>query len=177
MNNLKTATFIVCCCLLWAPLSSAQISDPNNPDLNPENYVPENMYFHAGAYYGLSQPVAADLKHISMSGPIPLEIAKTYEPIFQAMVDRRGVKQYMETDFMVTSLFPESYTNGNTVFIIYKEDSVIEDYFALKKYKQQLIDDGNYDREGRHDVAYRFGQLLSYTDENIKANIEKNDPE
>ncbi|MBT6036421.1 MAG: hypothetical protein HOJ34_01060 [Kordiimonadaceae bacterium] len=177
MNKLKIVGVLLLGCLFWAPFVAAQISDPENPDLNSGNYDVGNMYFHVGTYYGLSQPVATDLKQISLSGPMDQNDAKIYEEMFEAVIKRRGLKQYLETDFLVTDLFPEDYTRSKAVFIVYKRDQVIEDYLALKKYKQDLVSTGKYDRVARREVASRFGEFLSYTDEQIEINLKKNGPE
>ncbi len=170
MNKLFGAIFICALC----SNAAAQISDPENPDLNPENYVVDNLCFHVGTYYGLSQPVAGDLKDIAISGPMNHEIAKTYAPMFQNVIERRGLKQYLENDFLVTDLFPQAYTHGKSVFIVYKMDSVIENYLALKQAKADLVEAGNYTGEARRQIASRFGKLLSYSDETIAQYIARN---
>lgn len=177
MDKFKIVIIVVLSCLLWIPFVSAQITDPENPDLNSKSYEPDNMYFHVGAYYGLSQPVATDLKKISLSGPIDHQVALTYEKIFKMVIERRGLKQYLETELLVTDLFPEAYTSGKTVFIVYKEDKTIEDYLALKKYKQGLVSAGKYDRNASRDVATRFAKFFSYTNERTEQNIGKNGPQ
>lgn len=176
MIKLRNVGIVLLGFLFWVPIVAAQISDPENPDLNPDNYEVDNMYFHVGTYYGLSQPVASDLKLISLSGPMDQDIAKNYEKMFETVIKRRGLKQYLETDFLVTDLFPEEYTSGKAVFVVYKHDQVIEDYLALKKYKQDLVSAGKYDRSARREVASKFGKFLSYTDEQIEQNLKRNSP-
>ena len=155
-------------------IAQAQISDQNDPDLDPDNYDVDNMYFHVGVYFGLSQAVAIDLKHIAISGVMEHDIAKIYEPVFKTAIERRGLKQYLEVDFLVTDLFPEAYTENKSTFIVYKQDSILEQYLALKERKQELIDNNNYDQAARREVATGFGKLLSYTDETIEENLKKN---
>ncbi len=170
---MKKLSFVLIFSLLCSR-AAAQVSDPENPDLDPNNYQVENIYFHVGTYYGLSQPVATDLKKISISGPMDHDVAKTYEAIFKEAIERRGLKQYLENDFLVTDLFPESYTHGKSVFIVYKYDDVIEEYLALKERKKELMVAGNYSGAARHALAASFGQFLSYTDERIEEYIGRN---
>lgn len=47
-------------------------------------------------------------------------------------------------------------------------DYSLDAYFEVKKYKKQLIDEGDYDLAACRDVATRFGKLLSYHDERIE---------
>lgn len=161
--------------IFYTSVTAAQIAMPDDPDLDPSHYMPDNIYFHVGAYYGLSQPVATDLKKISLSGPTEHETAEIYEEVFKTVIERRGLKQYLETDFLVTPLFPESYTRNKSVFLVYKYDTVLEDYLALKQQRQRLIDAGNYDAAAKRDVARKFGTFFSYSAEQIEENIAKNE--
>ncbi|MDN3507772.1 MAG: hypothetical protein P0S94_02495, partial [Simkaniaceae bacterium] len=71
--------------------------------------------------------------------------------------------------------FPEEYTRGKSVFLVYKYDGVLQDYFDLKKQKQALIDAGNYDASARREIARKFGQFFNYSSEQIEQNISKNE--
>ncbi|MGI9261576.1 MAG: hypothetical protein ACR2QR_06060 [Woeseiaceae bacterium] len=137
-------------------------------DLNPDNYTTANIYYHVGAVSGLGETIKYDLKKIGLSAPMPKDVIDTYEPIFQHAIERQGIKYYREDDFLVTDMFPEERTNGKILLVIYKNDDVLEAYFNVKKYKQELIDSGEYDLAARREVATRFGKLLSYHDEQIE---------
>ncbi len=162
---------MVSMCLL--SVSQAQITDPEKPDLNQKNYDVDNMYWHVGVYSGLAQAVMADIKHLALSGPMDHNIADIYEDMFLDAAKRRGLKQYKEPDILVADLFPEEYVKNKTAFIVYKHDSVLEEYLALKKYKQGLVDAGRYDMAARQEIATKFGKLLSYTDERIEEYLKR----
>ena len=170
---LKRACVFMLMGAMWSHSVFAQVTDPDNPDLNPTNYDVDNMYWHVGVYFGLSQAVMIDVKHLALSGPMEHDVANTYEEMFLAAAERRGLKQYKESDILVADLFPEEYVKDKTAFIVYKHDRVLADYLALKRYKQGLVDTGRYDMDARREVAVRFGKLLSYTDERIEGYLKQ----
>ena len=73
----------------------------------------------------------------------------------------------------MTDLFSPSRTNGLTLFLIYKGDT-LEKYNALKKRKAELIANNQYDESGRREIATGFGKLLDYSDDVINRLIASN---
>ncbi len=154
--------------ILATSLSITQAQESTQPNLDLANYTTANPYFHSGAVSGLSEAIVLDKKKIGLSSVMTVETADEFEYVLKHVIERRGLKYYREDDFLVTDMFPEERTKGKVLLVIYKNDEDLEDYFAVKKYKQSIIDAGNYDLAARRDIATRFGKLLSYSDEQIE---------
>lgn len=138
-----------------------------------EKYDVSNIYFHMGVIGAFAEMVYLDVKKIGLSEMFTAEEATKYEPVIKQIADRNGVQYYREDDFLVTDLYPPMKTEGLTLYLIYKGDT-LKDYLALKERKTQLIADDKYDKEGRRQIAYQFGKLLSYPDNIIDELITKN---
>ena len=61
---------------------------------------------------------------------------------------------------------------SDKVIFIAQNKKVLDDYFALKKLKQQAIDEGRLE-EVEIEIAWTFGKLLSYSDEYISQLISE----
>ena len=149
-------------------ISSAIAQESDNADLDTANYNTKNIYYHVGAVSGLSESIKYDLKKVGLSAPMTKDVIDKYEHVFKFAIERQELKYYREADFLVTDLFPHDVAKDKELFFIYKNDEVLEEYFAIKKYKQKLVDEGKLDLAARRDVATKFGKLLSYTDERIE---------
>ena len=161
---------IVACALSF---SLAQAQEGAAPHLDLANFTTANPYFHSGAVSGLSEAIVLDKKRIGLSSTMTVETADEFEYVLKHVIERRGLKYYREEDFLVTDMFPEERTNGKVLLVIYKNDNDLSDYFAVKKYKQGIIDAGEYDLAARRDIATRFGKLLSYSDAQIEFFLER----
>ncbi len=156
---------IAFCALSYSP---AQAQEATAPHLDLANYSTANPYFHSGAVSGLSEAIVLDKKKIGLSSTMSVATADEFEYVLKHVIERRGLKYYREEDFLVTDMFPEERTKGKVLLVIYKNDKDLEDYFAVKKYKQEIIDGERYDLAARREIATRFGKLLSYSDEQIE---------
>ena len=58
--------------------------------------------------------------------------------------------------------------------IFYQDDKVLQEYLDLKEEKKQAQATGTYTPEKRRDIAWRYGKLLSYTDEGIQRLLDQN---
>ena len=78
------------------------------------------------------------------------------EGLLRVMADQ-GVMGTLETDLIVTDLFPADIAKGKHVMLIYKTESVLEEYRALKADKAALVDAGRVRRSGarRYRLAIR----------------------
>jgi hypothetical protein len=74
----------------------------------------------------------------------------------------QGVKIKLEKHIITTDLFPEEFTRGKWVFIIYKYPEVLQNYLDLKSKKEQLKKEKRYKGKGRKAIAIGLGKLLSY---------------
>lgn len=140
---------------------------------NLEEFTVENIHFHMGVIAAFAEVVNMDVKQIGLSEMFSAEEATKWEPVVKHIAERNGVSYYRESDFLVTDLFSPERTNGLTLFLIYKGDT-LDKYKTLKARKAELIAANKYDQEGRCEIATGFGQLLDYSDAVINRLIESN---
>ena len=126
-----------------------------------------------GVVAGFAEVVKMDVKQIGLSEMFTTEEATKWEPVIKHITERNGVMYYKEDDFLVTDLFPSSITDGLTLFVIYKDDT-LDKYKALKKRKAKLVSASKYDKAGRREIAVGFGKLLDYSDSVIDGLIDSN---
>ena len=81
--------------------------------------------------------------------------------------EKYGIPIYVEQEFLTTQLFDTAITEGKSVIFIAQSQKILDEYFALKKFKQQAIEQGNL-ADVEDEIAWKFGRLLSYDDETIK---------
>ncbi|MCB2090256.1 MAG: hypothetical protein KDF58_02330 [Alphaproteobacteria bacterium] len=141
---------------------------------NMEDFTVKNIYFHMGVIAAFAEVVNMDVKQIGLSEMFTEEEASKWEPVVRHIAERNNVKYYRENDFLVTDLFDPARTDGKTLFLIYKGDT-LEKYQTLKKKKAELIAQNKYDKAARRDIATAFGRLLDYSDEVIDRLIEGSD--
>lgn len=140
---------------------------------NLEEFTVENIHFHMGVVAAFAEVVNMDVKQIGLSEMFSKEDATKWEPVVNHIAERNGVKAYRENDFLVTDLFSPTRTNGLTLFLIYKGDT-LDKYIALKNRKAELIANNKYDDAGHREIATGFGKLLDYSDDVINRLIESN---
>lgn len=140
---------------------------------NLEEFTVENIHFHMGVIAAFAEVVNMDVKQIGLSEMFTTEEATKWEPVVKHIAERNGVLYYRESDFLVTELFDAARTDGLTLFVIYKGDT-LEKYNSLKKRKADYITSNNYDQAARREIATGFGKLLDYSDEVINRLIENN---
>ncbi len=140
---------------------------------NLDEFTVENIHFHMGVVAGFAEVVKMDVKQIGLSEMFTAEEATKWETVIKHITERNGVMYYKESDFLVTDLFPSSITDGLTLFVIYKDDT-LDKYNALKKRKADLISADKYDKASRREIAVGFGKLLDYSDSVIDGLIDSN---
>ncbi|MEX0299698.1 MAG: hypothetical protein AB3N28_11565 [Kordiimonas sp.] len=121
---------------------------------------------HIGAIGAFAEMVRLDVKRLALGSPVsPAEMEKVL-PHAQKVIEHNGVEYFLETDFLVTDLYPAAVTDGKHVLFIYKGET-IQEYLALKKEQSDLIEKGTYDKTARLKIAHAFGKLLSYPKKTI----------
>ncbi len=117
---------------------------------------------HVGEIKAWCEAAKSGAKAMSLSAPFK---PKDYERLSRHMEEqasRNGVKFYLERDLIRADLFADLNLSGIWVFIIYRDDHVLEDYLNLKSEMARLVDGGEYKGEARRGVALRFARLLGY---------------
>ncbi len=137
----------------------------------------DSYSYHLGAADVFCEMVRAGVKKIALSHPCDSKAERDgFLPDFDKLCGKYGVYYYTEDDPIITDLFPVSMNRGKYQVIFYQEESALQDYLGLKGEKADALKNGSYD-ELRTGLAYRYGKLLSYTDDGIDrllaANQEK----
>jgi len=128
--------------------------------------------FQLGVLFAFSEMVAADLKKMALSLPF---LPKDYVPLVKdakKITRKWGVKTKLEKRLLTTDLFPEEFTRGKWVLIIYKSPEVLKTYLYLKSKKEQLLKEDNYKGRGREAIAVGLGELLSYRKDVIRRKLK-----
>jgi uroporphyrinogen-III synthase len=128
--------------------------------------------YHLGVIFAFAEMVAADLKKMALSLPF---LPKDHERIVKdakRIVREEGIRIRLEKHLLTTDLFPEEFTRGKWVFIIYKYPKVLKKYLSLKSKKERLIHEDRYKGKGREAIAVGFGDLLSYRKDVIRKKLK-----
>ena len=150
---------LIALCACQAPPAEETSTDPNAID--------ERSY-QLGVIGAFAEVVGVGVKRLALSSAMaPDDMAGLLEEA-KTIVARNDALSFLETDFLVTDLFPAEVTDGKHVLFIYL-DPVKGEYIALKARKQSLIENGQYDGEARKEIAREMGRLLSYPEERIEA--------
>ena len=109
-----------------------------------------------------------DAKEMSLSAPFKKGEYELILPYMREYAERNSVNYYLEKELLKTDLFQDIDLEGIWVFIIYRKQEVLLAYLSLKKEKQQLIEEGQYNGEKRREIARKMGRLLGYSDSAIE---------
>ena len=134
----------------------------------------DRFSYELGAADCFCEMVRAGVKRLALAHPCdsPQE-RDQYLPYFEELCRKYGVKLYVEDEAFLTDLFPLSLNQGKYNALFYQEGSALQEYLALKGEKKAALAQGTYG-QARRDIAWRFGTLLSYTDEGIRRLLESN---
>lgn len=130
--------------------------------------------YHLGAADCFCEMVRAGVKKIALSHPCDSkEERNKFLEDFDSLCKKYNVSYYIEDEPFLTDLFPISLNKDKYNVIFYSDKKDLEAYLNLKKEKELSMHDNLYE-DNRSDIAYRYGKLLSYTDERIKKLITDN---
>ena len=133
--------------------------------------------------YGLEpaeiKAAIADAGLVALSAHVPFQelvadMDGTIAKYVEIGVQYIAIPYLMEEDRPGTPKFednvkPVSYTHLD----VYKRQ-VLQEYLALKEEKRKARETGAYTPEKRREIAWRYGKLLSYTDEGIERLLAAN---
>lgn len=123
-----------------------------------------------------AEMVSTGCKRVALGAPVDDEKLRDEHLEFAKKIcEEKGVYCCPENGGFLTDLFPAWLNRDKFNVLIYKEDKDREAYFELKNRKAQLVKDGKYDAAARKAIAYEFGKMLAYQDEDIQRMIDKND--
>jgi hypothetical protein len=127
--------------------------------------------FDTGSYYlgitgGFAEVVAMGCKRLALSAPYDAQMLAAVLPATKQIVASHGIVMAIEPDLLVTPLFPADSASGRTVILLAADETVLAEYFALKQLRADAIARNELTLV-EHTLAWRFGKLLSYSDEAI----------
>ena len=134
-------------------------------------YAIDQTSYHLGVIFAFSEMVAADLKKMALGLPFSPKDYVSLVKDAKRIAREEGVRTRLEKHLLTTDLFPEEFTRGKWVFIIYKYPEVLKKYLSLKSKKDQLIRENNYKGRKREAIAVGFGELLSYRKDVIRRKL------
>lgn len=138
--------------------------------LDPESY---RIGRFAGSANAWSEAARSGAKEMSLSSPFPPGDHDLLLPYVERATEENQVRFHLDKTLMTTDLFADVDLGGHWVFIIYKEEKVLEDYLALKAEKERLEEEGGYVEEARRRIARGMGRLLGYSDGYIEERMKR----
>jgi hypothetical protein len=133
----------------------------------------DQVSFNLGVIFAFAEMVAIDVKKMAFSLPFLPEEYDRLAKDAKKIAKGEGVKMKLEKRILATDLFPEEFTRGKWVFIIYKYPEVLKSYLHLKSKKEQLIKENNYKGKERKAIAVGLGKLLSYKMDAIREKLNE----
>ena len=135
----------------------------------------DSFSYKLGAADCFCEMVRAGVKKIALAHPCDSrEERDGFLPEFRKLCEEYGVKLYCEDEGFLTDLFPAALNKDRFNVIFYPDDAVLQEYLALKEEKRKARETGAYTPEKRREIAWRYGKLLSYTDEGIERLLAAN---
>lgn len=132
--------------------------------------------YQCGVIDAFNEVVRAGVKRIALSHPVDSrEEAMELISFSQQICQQYGNHFYLEESPLLTDLFPISLNKGKYNIIYYRQEEDIRQYLALKKRKQQLLEQQAYQGEARRQIAVEYGKLLSYSPEAIERYLAQNE--
>ena len=130
--------------------------------------------YHLGAADCFCEMVRAGVKKIALLHQCDSkEERNTFLEDFDELCAKYKVSYHIEDEPLLTDLFPTSLNKDKYNVIFYSDKKDLEEYLNLKREKKDSLENNNYQSK-RHDIAYRYGKLLSYSDDRIIKLIEDN---
>jgi hypothetical protein len=126
----------------------------------------DSRSYNLGVIAAFAEIVSMDVKKLALSAPLTPQEMDGLITGAEIIANENGVSIYIEKNFLVTDLFPETLTKGKYVLMIYKPPIKME-YLKLKEEKNRLVDSGRYEDQARKLVARKMGRLLSYPESKI----------
>ena len=153
------------CLLLWPATSMSGLAAAEAKKIDIYSY-------NLGVIGAFSEVVSLGIKKLALSAPLTAGDIGQIMPEAKKIAKRNGVRLYLETDFLVTDLFPAEITREKQVLLIYL-GSTLKEYLALKTEKKKLVKNGGYQGEPRQEVARQMGRLLSYPEATINRMLKE----
>lgn len=128
--------------------------------------------YHAGINTAFAEVVGAGCKKLALSDVYSHDFAKEMMAATELAAKKYNVLLHVESNLLVTKLFPSDVAKNKTVIMILQNQGVLDEYLEIKSLKEESNNKGNPD-ELELEIAKRFGKLLSYDDASIERLLTK----
>ena len=145
------------------------MSDTPLPDIIPDFSL---LSFMAGTCLAFSEAVGFGVKQLALSSVYDDEELEVMLKVIDYASKRFGTVYKPEPNLLESKLFPRDIARGKTVVLIAHDQSVLDEYAALKKLREESDASGNPE-ETELEIAGRFGRLLNYDEAAITGLIAK----
>jgi hypothetical protein len=132
--------------------------------------------YYAGTMVAASEFVSYGVKKLALSPTFNEEQLKALLPVAEKEAGRYGIPIYVEKDLLVTQLFRADIAVGKTVIMFAYKQEILDEYHKLKQIRKEALEKGTL-ADLEEEIAWKFGRLLSYTDETIKRLIAERSEE
>ena len=135
----------------------------------------DSYSYHCGFIDCVNEMIQAGVKPLALSRPMDSrEERDALVPFARESCRRWGNRLYIEDEPLLTDLFPVSMNQNRHNILLYRADHVLEQYLRLKDRKRALLEEKAYFGGNRAQIAWEFGRLLSYPEEDIRRLIARN---
>jgi len=124
------------------------------------------LSYYAGTISTSAEFVSYGCKKLALSATLSEEELSALFPHAEQKAQEYGIPIYVEKDLLVTELFSPFIAQGKTVILFAYNQDVLDEYFSLKGLRENAVKEDRLE-ETEKEIAWRFGRLLSYTDDTI----------
>ncbi|MFC2158732.1 hypothetical protein ACFLT9_12930 [Acidobacteriota bacterium] len=133
--------------------------------------------FHLLSYTSGSLATAAEFvgvgcKKLALSPTLSEDQLEVLLPVAEREAGSNRIPIFVERSLLVTKLFPSDVAKDKIVILMAHTQAVLDEYFRIKADRVQAEEEGLLS-DIEDELAWRFGKLLSYTDETIERLISE----
>ncbi len=139
-------------------------------------YRMDSISYHLGVIFAFAEMVALKVKPLAFSLPFSPKDYRRLASQAKRIAKEQGVHVRLDRRILTTDLFPEEFTQGKWVLLIYKDPSVLAEYRRLKSEKRRLVAEKRYRGRARKGIALGLGRLLGYRISAIEEKLQKGVP-
>ena len=132
--------------------------------------------YHCGVIDAFNEMVACGVKRLALSHPFATaEERAQVLPFVETITAKYHTMYYLEDRLLISDLFDPTVHEGKYMILFYREEKDLQAYLELKMVRAESLRRREY-ATVRTAIAHRFGELLSYPNEQIDRLIaQKND--
>ena len=137
------------------------------------SYPIDRISFQLGMINCFVEMVACGVKRLALSPPVSPDDYGLIGPLSDEAVLRFSIHSALEKSLLVTDLQSEDFTRDKWSILYFADESVYEEYLALKDRRELLETEGAYDTEARQELSRDFMRLLSYPEAKIEERLSQ----